>query len=386
MPVESGPVTLEKAVLSREALPKLVEALQGRGYEVWGPTAEGPAIVYAPIETVEELPIGISDEQAPGKYRLTRRGDEALFQYASTPQSWKRLLQPPVNQFLEIRRENGQVRFVPMGNGNGSGTASRRALLGVRACDLAAIHVLDRVFLHDRYPDQGYAARRENLFVVAVNCGYPSGTCFCVSMGTGPEARGGYDLALTEILVGEHRFVVTVGSEAGAEVLAEVEHRPAEAVDRRAEENVLRSARESMGRTLHTENLREAIQKEIESKQWDEVGARCMSCANCTMACPTCFCMTVEDANSLDGNQATRTRVWDSCFTLQYSYIHGGSVRASAGARYRQWLSHKLSTWHDQFGSSGCVGCGRCITWCPVGIDITMEAEHIRSAASWGGI
>jgi ferredoxin len=180
--------------------------------------------------------------------------------------------------------------------------------------------------------------------------------------------------------------VVTVGSEAGAEVLAEVEHRPAEAVDRRAEENVLRSARESMGRTLHTENLREAIQKEIESKQWDEVGARCLSCANCTMACPTCFCMTVEDANSLDGNQATRTRVWDSCFTLQYSYIHGGSVRASAGARYRQWLSHKLSTWHDQFGSSGCVGCGRCITWCPVGIDITMEAEHIRSAASWGGI
>ncbi|MDZ7640210.1 MAG: hypothetical protein U5J83_18480 [Bryobacterales bacterium] len=126
---------------------------------------------------------------------------------------------------------------------DGVGTESRRALLGVRSCDLAAIHVLDRVFLHDRYPDRGYAARRETLFIVAVNCGYPSGTCFCASMGTGPEAAGGFDLALTEILTGEHRFVVTVGSEAGAEVLSESHHRPAEAVDRRAEQNVLRSAR-----------------------------------------------------------------------------------------------------------------------------------------------
>ena len=82
----------------------------------------------------------------------------------------------------------------------------------------------------------------------------------------------------------------------------------------------------------------------------------------------------------LYGARAERWRKWDSCFTLDFSYIHGGSVRTSAAARYRQWLSHKLATWIDQFGSSGCVGCGRCITWCPVGIDITEEVAAIRAS------
>jgi len=385
MSAESSLTRPQKFVVARASLDGLLAALSRRGYEILGPIRVDGAISYAPIHSTEELPAGYSDEQAPGKYRLARRSDKALFQYASTSQSWKRLLQPPVNRFLEIHREGDTIRFLP-GNGGGIDTSSRRALLGVRSCDLAAIHVLDRVFLHDRYPDQGYAARRANLFIVAVNCGYPSSTCFCASMGTGPEVATGFDIALTEILSGEHRFVATIGSERGREVISETEHRPAEAVDQRAEENVLRSARESMGRKLHQEGLREAILDELESRQWEEVASRCMSCANCTMACPTCFCMTVEDGNSLDTHTATRTRVWDSCFTLQYSYIHGGSVRASAAARYRQWLTHKLATWHDQFGEPGCVGCGRCITWCPVGIDITKEAEQIRSAASWGGI
>jgi Fe-S-cluster-containing hydrogenase component 2 len=141
-----------------------------------------------------------------------------------------------------------------------------------------------------------------------------------------------------------------------------------------------------MGRALNLENLAEAISSESNSKQWEEIAARCLSCANCTMVCPTCFCGTVEDHNTLDGKQASRTRVWDSCFSLQYSYIHGGSVRSSPAARYRQWLTHKLSTWHDQYGECGCVGCGRCITWCPVGIDLTQEANRLRGAAAWGGI
>ena len=93
--------------------------------------------------------------------------------------------------------------------------------------------------------------------------------------------------------------------------------------------------------------------------------------------CPTCFCSSVEDANDLGGG-STRTRRWDSCFTLDHSYIHGGSVRQSGKSRYRQWMTHKLATWVDQFGTSGCVGCGRCITWCPVGIDITEEVRAIR--------
>jgi Fe-S oxidoreductase len=102
------------------------------------------------------------------------------------------------------------------------------------------------------------------------------------------------------------------------------------------------------------------------------------------MVCPTCFCATVEDATDLTGSATERRRVWDSCFSQEFSYIHGGSVRTSAGARYRQWITHKLATWHEQFGVSGCVGCGRCITWCPVGIDITAEARAVRQGDAQG--
>ena len=370
----------DKFVIIRQEFDAIVPALKSLNYEVWAPVALDGALVYEPIDSVAELPVGVSDEQAPGKYRLTERHDEALFQYASTAQSWKRLLTPPVNQFLEIRKENGSIHFIPR-----NGENKPRALLGMRACDLAAIQTLDRVFLEDHYPDEGYAARRASLLLIAVNCGYPSGTCFCDSMGTGPEAREGYDLALTEVLTGEHRFIVSVGSEKGKAILDQLDHRLAEAPDLKAEENVLRSARENMGRKLNVDRLQSIVLSQSDSKHWETVAARCLACTNCTMVCPTCFCMTVEDTNGLDGVSATRTRLWDSCFSLQYSYIHGGSVRSSVAARYRQWLTHKLASWHHQFGESGCVGCGRCVTWCPAGIDITREADALRQLASRGG-
>ncbi len=110
---------------------------------------------------------------------------------------------------------------------------------------------------------------------------------------------------------------------------------------------------------------------------WDDIAARCLACTNCTLVCPTCFCSTVEDATDLLGT-ATRTRRWDSCFSSDFSNLHGHPVRSSTRSKYRQWMTHKLSYWYDQFGMSGCVGCGRCITWCPVAIDITAEMAQLN--------
>jgi Fe-S-cluster-containing hydrogenase component 2 len=153
--------------------------------------------------------------------------------------------------------------------------------------------------------------------------------------------------------------------------------RPATGEERAAVGAAIARAAGSMGRSLETAGLKESLYR-YEDPHWDEVARRCLTCANCTMVCPTCFCASVEDVSDLAGVETERRRRWDSCFTMEFSYIHGGSVRTSAGARYRQWITHKLATWHDQFGRSGCVGCGRCITWCPVGIDITEEARAIR--------
>jgi formate hydrogenlyase subunit 6/NADH:ubiquinone oxidoreductase subunit I len=96
------------------------------------------------------------------------------------------------------------------------------------------------------------------------------------------------------------------------------------------------------------------------------------------MVCPTCFCSTVEDRSNLKGTETTRTRVWDSCFAPEYAHVHGGNTRPSIRARYRQFLTHKMASWFDQFGSAGCVGCGRCMTWCPAGIDPTEVMKNIR--------
>jgi ferredoxin len=254
------------------------------------------------------------------------------------------------------------------------------ALLGVRACELHAIEIQDRVLIRGRYTDRDYAARRDGAFIVAVNCFAPGGTCFCVSMGSGPKADRGYDLALTEILDGEHRFLVEVGSERGAEVLAELPRSTASAADVDAAAAAVSGAEERMGRTLDTTDIRDLLARNLEHERWDDVATRCLTCGNCTLVCPTCFCTSVEDVTDLAGDHAERTRSWDSCFSVDHSYIHGGSIRPSGRSRYRQWLTHKFGTWWDQFDTSGCVGCGRCITWCPVGIDVTEELTAIRAS------
>ncbi len=364
------------SVLDVAGLDGLVSSLKGRGYTVVGPTVRDGAIVHDELESAADLPAGWTDVQDGGDYRLERRDDEARFGYAAGPTSWKKFLFPPrIRLWQATQRGDGlEVEEEPVDSGP-------LAFLGVRACELAAIAVQDRVFLGGRYADRDYAARREGLFLVAVNCHEPGGTCFCASMGTGPTAREGYDLVLTELLgAGSgHRFLAEAGSERGEEVLAELGGaEPSEADHREAAAQGERAV-DRMGRTLDTDGIRDLLRDNHEHPRWDEVAGRCLTCGNCTLVCPTCFCTAVEDANELGGGRAERSRVWDSCFSIDYSYIHGGAIRQSPRARYRQWLTHKLGTWHDQFGSSGCVGCGRCITWCPVGIDITEEVAAIRA-------
>ncbi|HEX4074172.1 MAG TPA: 4Fe-4S dicluster domain-containing protein [Candidatus Acidoferrales bacterium] len=355
---------------------QLLHALTNRGYEIIGPVVRDGAIVYDHVASTSDLPSGWTDEQSGGTYRLKRRSDAALFGYAVGPHSWKKFLHPPTQRLWEAKREGNTFRILP-----DSPAPPKRAFLGVRACELHAIAVQDKVFLKGEYVEPGYQARRDNVFIVAVNCGQAGGTCFCVSMKTGPKATSGYDLSLTEVLAeGSHHFVVHAGSPLGAEVLSEVRHRIAAAAETRAADEIVEETARHMGRHMDTAGIKELLYQNYEHPRWENVAQRCLTCANCTMVCPTCFCTTVEDVTDLGGEHAERWRKWDSCFTMDFSYIHGGTVRATTKSRYRQWMTHKLATWIDQFGSSGCVGCGRCITWCPVAIDITEEVRAIRES------
>ncbi len=378
--VSSEPLQVgNRVVVEPEHLEQLIQALVERGYEVIGPTLREGVIVYERLTSTRDLPAGWTDEQTAGKYRLKRRQDGALFGYVVGPHSWKKFLHPPQQRLWQVARNGKDLRILP----EEADPKTKYAFLGVRACEIHAIVIQDKVFLDGQFVDPGYKSRREDLFLVAVNCGQAGGNCFCASMNTGPKATSGYDLALTELLQeGRHRFLVEVGTARGAEVLSAVQHQQAAEADEQQAERLLQETTRHMGRRLDTHGIKELFYRNYEHPQWDKVTERCLSCANCTLICPTCFCTTVEDVTDLTGEHAERWRRWDSCFTVDFSYIHGGSVRATPRSRYRQWMTHKLATWIDQFGVSGCVGCGRCITWCPVGIDITVEAETIRASDS----
>jgi formate hydrogenlyase subunit 6/NADH:ubiquinone oxidoreductase subunit I len=365
--------------IDRNGLATLLTTLEERGYLVKGPVVRDGAVVLGDLHDVADLPAGVLDEQEPGRYRLHDTGDPALFDVTVPATAWKTYLHPPrLRLFRAEARDGGGFEVLEEDE-----EPPRYAFVGVRPCDLAAIRTLDRVLTGGPYVDTSYQERRAGTFVVAVNCTRAGHTCFCDSMGTGPEARDGYDLALTELVEGdEHLFTVEVGSERGAEILADVPHRDASVDEAEAARAGIEHARRHMGRALPLDGVKELLETHRDSDHWDDVAERCLACANCTMACPTCFCTTVEDVTDLAGEAAERRQRWDSCFTTDFSYIHGGSVRPSLGTRYRQWIGHKLAAWVDQFGSHGCVGCGRCITWCPVGIDITAEVAALRSEAA----
>jgi ferredoxin len=372
------PDIAQPVMITRSGLDRLVEVLIADGYLVVGPTVRDSAIVLAELGSASELPAGWGVETGPGHYRLRERADAAVFAHSAGPGSWKEFLHPPRRQLWSADADG---RFEPA-----RAATPRYAFLGVRGCDLASIAILGRVLGEGAHPDGAFARTRRALFVVAVNCTEPGGVCFCASMGTGPAAGPGYDLALTERLdESGHWFLAEAGTAEGARILARVSHRSASVAEKEAARAEVGAAAERMGREMPAVDLPALIRESVASPHWADVASRCLSCANCTMVCPTCFCTTTEDVSSLTGSHAERWQRWASCFELDFSFVHGGSVRESGASRYRQWFSHKLGTWHEQFGSSGCVGCGRCIAWCPVGIDITAEAARLADLAGLAG-
>ncbi len=341
-----------------------------------GPVPRDGAVVLDEIERVEELPVGLRDAQEAGRYRLEPSGRDACFDVVNGPGSLKPLVFAPREPLLQIELDAFEE---PPGRGGFRAREQvpdppRLAVLGVRACDLAALGVQDRIFLEGREPDAAYAARRRHLLLVGVSCTHSAPTCFCVSFGTGPRVTRGFDLALTELPEG---FLARAGSAAGESVLARLDATPAPPALLAAEDSAIEACAAEQQRSIDLTDLPERLWGSLEHPRWRDVGARCLSCGNCTMVCPTCFCHDIWDEPALDGSGSLRVRAWDSCFDRDHAQVRGLNHRPTIQDRYRQWLTHKLAGWVEQYGTSGCVGCGRCITWCPVGIDLTEEVAAL---------
>lgn len=360
--------------LAGEAVDALIQTIRKRGYEIIGPKVADAAIVFDTIDSAADLPSGISDSQDKSTYRLHKEGGRLLFGYAVGPQSLKRFFSPTGVPIHIFHRKNNDIHLHTEER-----EQTKRAFFGVRPCDVHALQCYERVAL-ETPATYTYRANRTRSLIVAVNCTRPARTCFCVSMDTGPELHDGADIIMTETTSSEdHGFVITTHSAEGYEVLTSLQLRDATEREIASAQEELHAAKDSMKRTIETEGIESWLPFRHDHARWRETGERCFACGNCTMVCPTCFCSTIDDTTDLSGETAFRTRHWDSCFMLSHSYIHGGSVRFSRAARYRQWLTHKFAAWIEQFGTSGCVGCGRCITWCPAGIDVTEEIVALQS-------
>jgi ferredoxin len=362
------------SLLDGARLDDLIHLLHEGGRRVYGPVRRDGAIVLDSVASLEDLPRGLVDEQDAGRYRLLPEADGAFFSTVVGPQSWKKFLLLPRETLWTAAGEGPSFRLeLPPSE------EPPQAFFGVRGCELAALAIHDRVLRDGPYADARYSRRRDRLTIVAVDCTRAGGTCFCAALGTGPRVTGGCDIALTEVRSPDaHRFLARSYSEHGDRLLDRLDAPPASAADAESAASACQAAAAMQRRTLDPSDLPELLAANLENPLWSQVAQRCLGCANCTLVCPTCFCTEVEDGIGLDG-RARHERRWDSCFNLRFSYMHGGAVRQSLASRYRQWLTHKLGTWHEQFGTSGCVGCGRCITWCPAGIDLTVEVGTLRA-------
>lgn len=344
-------------MLEPGAIERLISALVEDGRTVIAPTLRDGVITLDEIDSFSDLPVGLTSDVAAGHYEVVADPDGRLFGGTVGPNSTKRWRRPSETVVWSARRDDGLPGHHP------ERSETHLAYVGLRGCDLAARVLFDRAL----------GLGGSDAFIVGVECTRPASTCFCVAMGTGPGVTEGADLVLTEIVEPQHAFVTRALTQRGASLLARLGGRPPTGAEEDMAWSQVAAAARSMSERMDADAAAAALRFPT-SEGWVDVAARCLGCGNCTMVCPTCFCTTTAEATSLDGTEATRVRLWDSCFTPEFSELHGKPVRASVGSRYRQWISHKLSWWWDQYGASGCVGCGRCIVWCPAGIDIRVEA------------
>lgn len=359
----------EIGVLPGGDLQRLLDVLSAKGYRIVGLTVRDGSVVWETIQAVSDLPIGWHDHQEPGRYRLAQTGSKEIFGVVHGPQSLKPFAFTPREPLVQIERsKDGFTTRSTLPS------SEKVAIIGARACDLAGLGIQDQIFLQGEYQDPYYATRREGLFIIAVNCTRSLPTCFCVSMDTGPCAKNGFDLVLTEV---DDQLLIEAGSEAGSALLSALSLSPASQELTRDRAVRVDACAQSQVRRLDRTRLPQALHEAHEHQRWDDVAGRCLACGNCTMVCPTCFCHKVEETPDLTRQNSEHARLWDSCFTQEHGYIHGKNIRPTIKDRYRMWLTHKLASWVDQFGTSGCVGCGRCITWCPVGIDLTEEVSAL---------
>jgi len=338
-------------ILPKDQVPKLVRFLQ-QNYRVIGPTLQGKHFVYEEIEDPNQLQL----------------------EYTNTIQSPKRYFFPSYEVLLKYGRQADRQVI------EADTSAPRTALLGVRPCDVYATWLLDDVFSKD-VKDPYYLGRRDRAVIIALDCLEPCGEQqFCLDMGS-LYVQTGFDLMMTDL---GNRYYVETGTEMGENIIREADvFIQATAKDHAAHQHAQENKQSNFKHKIpyETKYLPELLGQSYDSLIWEANARRCLSCGQCNLVCPTCYCFDVVDEPDITLDSGKRVRKWDGCQLRPFAEVAGGeNFRPTAGSRLRHRIMRKGKYMREIYGKSGCVGCGRCDFNCPVGISILKTCQQIAAA------
>ena len=330
--------------MKRENLDDFLHAIQSFG-TIWGPVKHGNAFTLDKVEDYSRLDLTALRTKIP----------------------FKKLLFPPKFSMFSFDREGIKPMLDDL---------PKRVIFGLHPCDIHGLLILDD-FFSSHYPDPYYIERRKRTAIIGLTC-IPDEKCFCKTTNT-HYAESGFDLILTDL---EEFFIIWVGSSLGDDMIRECP----ELMEDKIRHNDLemyvkwRQHRDSSFKLkLDFTGMPSIMELYWDDSLWEELGEKCLSCGSCTIVCPTCPCFNVIDEIELDGIEGHRFRRWDSCMFQEYSMVAGGhNFRESRAARLKLRFTHKLQAFVGKFGEPACVGCGRCIDTCPVGIDVKSVGLRLR--------
>jgi len=342
-----------------EDLGKLIEVLKAYGYVTYGYKVSRGAVIFDELRNLEDMPLKYRDVQGPGSYRLIE-GNGVRHSFASP----KEVIHPARQELFNVD-SNGGVSYPPI-------ESKKIALVGIKSCDLASIKVMDRILSND----DSYNARRKEALTIVEECINPGDTCFCGSLGTGPYVSEDFDLAYARI--DDDHVLFKYGSRVGLNLVKRLGLKPASEELVNTYSSLMSEAKEKTSPLkFGLSDIENSMLKSMSDVDlWKKLSEKCVGCANCNLVCPTCFCTEFLDDLKLD-NSASRVRFWVGCLSYVYGLVAGTHFRPELYMRYRHFVLHKFLFYRKQIGLVGCVGCGRCITWCPVGIDLRKTVSEV---------